>query len=222
MVTPCLSMAVAAPWNRKWVCNALEQPTTDRETVIMDRIAGSDKDRHLMIGAQTTHRVMPHRYPFQLVDCIQYLNLETGLCRGIKQITMTDPVLSGHFPGYPIYPGVLLIEASVQNAGFIPILQDVYEREGSYEAVLERISSANPYEKSPESKLLVLAESRIKHMRPIFPGQTVVLEAQLMLRRDGMCNFKIGVWVDGYECTRGQATLSEVAADMSTIASGGC
>lgn len=185
----------------------------------MDSIAGSDKDRHLVIGAQTTHRVMPHRYPFQLVDCIEYLNLETGRCRGIKQITMTDPVLTGHFPGYPIYPGVLLIEASAQNAGFIASLQSIYEREDSYEALLEKISSPDLHDDPQQSKLFALAESRVKHMKPIFPGQTAALEAQLILRRDTMYTFKIGVWVDGYECSRGQVTLSEVSDGTSNIVS---
>jgi 3-hydroxyacyl-[acyl-carrier-protein] dehydratase len=61
--------------------------------------------------------ILPHRYPFQLVDRIIELDMESGRVVGIKNVTNNEPFFQGHFPGNPVMPGVLQMEAMAQVAG---------------------------------------------------------------------------------------------------------
>ncbi len=62
-------------------------------------------------------KILPHRYPFLLVDGVE--EIEEGYIRAFKNISISDPVFQGHFPEYPIYPGVLIVEGLAQTAGIL-------------------------------------------------------------------------------------------------------
>ena len=63
-------------------------------------------------------RILPHRYPFLLVDKVRDIVVNEG-CVGIKCITANEPQFTGHFPGMPIFPGVMMIEAMAQTSGIL-------------------------------------------------------------------------------------------------------
>ncbi len=63
-------------------------------------------------------RIIPHRYPFLLVDRIRDIYLHKS-CVGIKNVTFNEPQFQGHFPGMPIFPGVMIIEAMAQTSGIL-------------------------------------------------------------------------------------------------------
>ncbi len=63
--------------------------------------------------------ILPHRYPFLLVDRILLINLEENEIVGVKNVTVNEPFFQGHFPGVPIMPGVLLLEALAQTGGVL-------------------------------------------------------------------------------------------------------
>ncbi|MDO9638767.1 MAG: 3-hydroxyacyl-ACP dehydratase FabZ [Pseudotabrizicola sp.] len=63
-------------------------------------------------------RILPHRYPFLLVDKVVDIHVDKS-CVGIKCITMNEPQFTGHFPGVPIFPGVMIIEAMAQTSGIL-------------------------------------------------------------------------------------------------------
>jgi 3-hydroxyacyl-[acyl-carrier-protein] dehydratase len=63
-------------------------------------------------------RILPHRYPFLLVDKVVDIRLNES-CVGIKCVTMNEPQFTGHFPGMPVFPGVLIIEAMAQTSGIL-------------------------------------------------------------------------------------------------------
>ena len=63
--------------------------------------------------------ILPHRYPFQRVDRIIELDMETGRVVGIKNLTNNEPYFQGHFPGNPVMPGVLQMEAMAQVADYV-------------------------------------------------------------------------------------------------------
>jgi 3-hydroxyacyl-[acyl-carrier-protein] dehydratase len=64
------------------------------------------------------HRIIPHRYPFLLVDRVRDIVVGKS-CVGIKNVTFNEPQFQGHFPGMPIFPGVMIIEAMAQTSGVL-------------------------------------------------------------------------------------------------------
>src|SRR5215469_17974835 len=94
-------------------------------------------------------RILPHRYPMLLVDRI--LELEAERIVGVKNVTANEPFFSGHFPDFPVMPGVLIIEAMAQTAGVL-VLKTIPDR---------------------DSKLVLLvAVENARFRRPVVPGDT--------------------------------------------------
>ncbi len=78
---------------------------------------------------QLIQRILPHRYPFLLVDKVVDID-GTRSARGIKNVTMNEPHFQGHFPGTPIMPGVTIIEAMAQTAGvMLGVAMDIIDRD---------------------------------------------------------------------------------------------
>ncbi len=71
-------------------------------------------------------QILPHRYPFLLVDRI--LELEAERIVGIKNVTVNEPFFNGHFPEFPVMPGVLIVEAMAQTAGVL-VLKSIPDRD---------------------------------------------------------------------------------------------
>ena len=115
-------------------------------------------------------RLLPHRYPMLLVDRV--LDWEPGqFLRGLKNVTVDEPFFQGHFPAYPVMPGVLVIEAMAQVAGLLTMLSDVARRDGTQLVLFAGID-----------------EARFK--RQVVPGDTLVLEANLERAVRGIGRFR--------------------------------
>ena len=76
-------------------------------------------DRSYVLSIKEIERILPHRYPFLLVDRVISINLEENEIVGLKNVTVNEPFFQGHFPGVPIMPGVLLLEALAQTGGIL-------------------------------------------------------------------------------------------------------
>jgi 3-hydroxyacyl-[acyl-carrier-protein] dehydratase len=116
------------------------------------------------LSADDIARLLPHRYPFLMLDRVTAL--EPGVsAEGLKNVTASDAVLAGHFPGRMIYPGVLLIECVAQLAAVIY---------GS--AAL--VNAAQDASADVSNRVGYLAEVRqAKFMRPVYPGDQVTFRA---------------------------------------------
>ena len=107
-------------------------------------------------------RILPHRYPFLLVDKI--IEMEMGKrVVGIKNVTANEPFFQGHFPGNPIMPGVLIIEAMAQVGG-----------------VLARLSIPNVMEREDMGEIFFVSMDKVKFRKPVVPGDQIRFEAEAL------------------------------------------
>jgi UDP-3-O-[3-hydroxymyristoyl] N-acetylglucosamine deacetylase/3-hydroxyacyl-[acyl-carrier-protein] dehydratase len=112
------------------------------------------------LGAEEVLAILPHRFPFLMVDRIVGFEGETK-CIGLKTVTMNEPFFPGHFPGHPVMPGVLQIEAMAQVASIL----------------LFKIS------KSTSRVGYFMSADDVKFRKPVFPGDTIYIHAELTKHR---------------------------------------
>ena len=120
-------------------------------------------------------KLLPHRYPFLLVDRIT--EFEDGKrIVGVKNVTINEPFFQGHFPGHPIMPGVLILEAMAQVGGIYAFLaKEVGENQVTY----------------------FLGIDKAKFRKPVLPGDVLHLDLELLKTRRGIYFFKGKALVDG-------------------------
>lgn len=103
-------------------------------------------------------KILPHRYPFLLVDRI--VELEEGKrCVGIKNVTINEPFFQGHFPGHPVMPGVLIVEAMAQVGGILAYLasDDEVRKKVCYFASIDNVKFRKPVVPGDQLRLELMA-----------------------------------------------------------------
>lgn len=135
---------------------------------ITTRYQGEKKSGDYLLDIDAIMKIMPHRYPFLLVDRI--LDLEPNKkVIALKNVTINEPYFEGHFPGHPIMPGVLIIEAMAQ-AGGILLLNTVPD---------------------PENKLVYfMGIDGVRFRKPVKPGDQLRFEVEMVQFRRGTCKMK--------------------------------
>ena len=129
-----------------------------------------------MMGLAEIQEVLPHRYPFLLVDRVLELDLGKRVV-GIKNVTANEAFFQGHFPGHPIMPGVLILEALAQVGGVL----------------LMRTLNA-----SAEKKVMYFTGiDRAKFRRPVIPGDQLRMTCEILQLRSRTCRMRGEAQVDG-------------------------
>jgi 3-hydroxyacyl-[acyl-carrier-protein] dehydratase len=119
-------------------------------------------------------RILPHRYPFLLVDKIVEMDSERIV--GIKNVTANEPFFAGHFPHFPVMPGVLIVEAMAQTAGVL-VLSMIPDR---------------------DSKIVLLVSvDGARFRRPVVPGDTLRMEMTLLKKKASVAKMSGKATVDG-------------------------
>ena len=122
-------------------------------------------------------RLLPHRYPFLLVDRVLECNPAENI-RALKNVSSNEEFFQGHFPGRPIMPGVLILEAMAQAAG---ILASVTNDSGPEQGTI----------------LVFAGVDNVRFNRPVVPGDQLILEAELTRRKRDIWKFDARALVDG-------------------------
>jgi 3-hydroxyacyl-[acyl-carrier-protein] dehydratase len=128
--------------------------------------------------------ILPHRYPFLLIDRV--LTAEPGkFIRGLKNVTMNEPFFMGHFPHFPVMPGVLVIEALAQTAAILSHL--------TRHAAPDR-----------ESLIFFAGIDKARFRRQVLPGDQLILEAEVVRIVRGVGKFTARALVDGEIAAEGE------------------
>ena len=129
-----------------------------------------------MIEINEIMTILPHAYPFLLVDRI--IEIEPGKrIVGIKNVTYNEPFFPGHFPGRPIMPGVLIVEAMAQTSGVL-VFNSLAEEER-------------------DKLVYFLGMDNVKFRKPVIPGDQLRLESEITKHRQSIWGFKGKALVDG-------------------------
>ena len=118
--------------------------------------------------------ILPHRYPFLLVDRIVEMDAERIV--GIKNVTYNEPMFTGHFPDFPVMPGVLIVEAMAQTAGVL---------------VLKSLGGRG------DKLVLLVAIENARFRKPVVPGDTLRMEMKVLKRKASVAKMAGIATVDG-------------------------
>jgi 3-hydroxyacyl-[acyl-carrier-protein] dehydratase len=130
-----------------------------------------------MMDINWIHEYLPHRYPFLLVDRVT--SVESGVkISGYKNVTFNEHHFSGHFPGMPIMPGVLILEALAQISG---ILGFVTTNKKPSENLVHYFAGTN----------------KVRFKRPVVPGDQLILESDIISAKHNIWKFECRALVDG-------------------------
>lgn len=138
-------------------------------------------------------RLLPHRYPFLLVDRIVSMTegpvAAGSKVTGLKNVSVNEPFFQGHFPGNPVMPGVLVLECMAQVAGCLFFAGEA----------------------EPEKKLMYLSGvDKVRFRRPVFPGDQLLVVAEILQVRSTLVRMRAEARVDGALCAEGEFMSSLV------------
>ena len=143
-------------------------------TLVRELLARGHREEKV-IGIEDIMKILPHRYPFLLVDRILELEPQKRIV-GLKNVTINEPFFQGHFPGHPIMPGVLIVEAMAQVGGMLLM--------GTLD--------------DPESKVVYfMSLDNVKFRKPVKPGDQLRFEVELVQVRGKVCRIAGVAKVDG-------------------------
>jgi UDP-3-O-[3-hydroxymyristoyl] N-acetylglucosamine deacetylase/3-hydroxyacyl-[acyl-carrier-protein] dehydratase len=134
-----------------------------------------ERKEGMIFDINAIQRILPHRYPFLLVDKITDFRLDEQIV-GVKNVTASEPFFQGHFPGHPIMPGVLILEGMAQTGGILLL---------------------NGTENPGNKLVYFMAINNAKFRKPVLPGDQLVYELRMVSRRSRVCQMNGKAYVDG-------------------------
>jgi 3-hydroxyacyl-[acyl-carrier-protein] dehydratase len=133
--------------------------------------------------------ILPHRWPFVMIDRVTEVTAFERI-KGHKCVTFSEPWFQGHFPGRPIMPGVLILEALAQLGGILAYASEPFD--------------------AASSLMYFLGIDKAKFRRPVTPGDKLDLEVSVIHHRTNIWKLKGEAFVDGTLCAQGELLASVV------------
>ena len=152
--------------------------------------------QNLTINAQEIKELIPHRYPFLLIDRIEQVELGQSAV-GIKNVSLNEWYFQGHFPEHPILPGVLIIEAMAQTAGAL---------------VVKTLLSEKQSTEKPNNMVYFMSIEEAKFRKPVVPGDVLHLRVKKDRSRGQIWKFKGEAWVG--QTLTDEATFTAMIVDQ--------
>jgi 3-hydroxyacyl-[acyl-carrier-protein] dehydratase len=146
-----------------------------------------------ILEIQHIQKYLPHRYPFLLIDRVMSYERYKSIT-AIKNVTINEPFFQGHFPGRPIMPGVLIIEAMAQAAALLGWLSEPEIKRDSYLYYLAGVDN-------------------VRFKRPVKPGDQLVMEVQFQKERRKLWKFRGTATVDGKFVASAELLTTVVESD---------
>lgn len=143
----------------------------------------------LPVDAERIAALLPHRFPFLLVDRVVELVPNTSIV-ALKNVTINEPFFQGHFPGHPVMPGVLIVEALAQASGLLIGLSGTHTAKDDRIFYLAKVDNA-------------------RFLKPVVPGDQLRLEVQLKRMIRSMGIFTARAVVDGKEAATCELMCAE-------------
>jgi len=156
-----------------------------------------EKKEGVVFDTNAIKRILPHRYPFLLVDKIVDFELDKRVV-GVKNVTLNEHFFQGHFPGQPVMPGVLVVEALAQAGGVLLL---------------------NGLENPGNKLVFFMAMNNVKFRKPVVPGDQLFLNVELVSRRSKVIQVKGKAFVDGELVAEGEFTA--IIVDRTSPEAGG-
>ncbi len=133
-----------------------------------------------MLDVIQIQKILPHRYPFLLVDRV--VEMEEGKSiKAYKNVSISEPVFEGHFPGHPIYPGVMIIEGMAQAGGILAF----------------QSSSKEEQEAAKEKVVYFMSIDKAKFRQPVRPGDRLEYHLSVLKHRGNIWVLKGEAYVEG-------------------------
>lgn len=134
-----------------------------------------ERKEGVVFDVNAIQKILPHRYPFLLVDKIIDFKIDERVV-GVKNVTANEPFFQGHFPGQPVMPGVLIIEAMAQTGGILLL---------------------NGVENPGDKLVFFMSINNAKFRRPVVPGDQLIFELKMVTRKSRVCQMSGRAFVDG-------------------------
>ena len=146
----------------------------------------------MVYGIKEIMEMLPHRYPFLLVDSILEVNKGKNIV-GQKNVTINEPFFQGHFPGHPIMPGVLIIESMAQVGGILGQVSDDHGED-------------------PVTYFVGIDKARFR--KPVVPGDVLRIEIEVL-------NYRRGIYTFAGKAFVGSTLVAEAELKATFVARGG-
>jgi len=116
---------------------------------------------------------IPHKYPFLMIDRVIERDDKTITC--IKNVSNNEPQMQGHFPGNPVFPGVLMIESMAQASALLALGDNEYNE---------------------DSQLFLVAVDKVRFKKPVVPGDQLIVKSELTFKMANILKFECSILVD--------------------------
>jgi 3-hydroxyacyl-[acyl-carrier-protein] dehydratase len=131
--------------------------------------------------------LLPHRYPFLLIDRV--LELEKGRVLTLKNVTFNEPFFSGHFPGQPVMPGVLILEAMAQSSAVLALME---------------------VDANPAPLFMLTGADKVRFRRRVIPGDQLKVEVKILKHHRPLWRMTAEARVDGEVAAQAELSAMEV------------